>query len=62
MAAEIIKTGVDQESKEVMLALAIATASIMKAAFTPEIHQEVLASFVDNVRHALQQMDTRKQN
>jgi hypothetical protein len=58
LAAEIVKIGVDHESKEVMVALAIATASIMKASFTPEIHGEVLAAFVDNVRHSLEQMRT----
>ena len=62
IASEIIKMGVGQDCDEVMLSLAIAVASIMKASYTPEIHDAKLGVFVDNVRHALKQMDTRQQH
>jgi len=60
VASEIIKIGVGLDNKEVMLALAIATAAIMKASYTPELHGAVLGAFVDNVRHSLAQMPTRQ--
>ena len=60
LSAEIIQAGVGMGNNEVMLALA--TASIMKAAYTPELHDALLTAFVSNVRNGLKQMDTRGAN
>jgi len=62
LSAEIIQAGVGMGNNEVMLALALATASIMKAAYTPELHDALLTAFVSNVRNGLKQMDTRGAN
>ena len=58
-AAKICTAGVGLSSKEVMLALSIATASIIKASFTPELHGAVLGAFNENVKHALTQMHSK---